>query len=134
MRKIISKEFRITNFWWKEKNKIPLDEINSFDYIFFWHVIFPHQIMKKFKDKKIIWAPMYDALNFRNSFFKLIFWKQISNLGIKVLKFSDKITESIGKEKIDSLKLNYFIKPNLNLPIKKQKNKYFFLESRKNPS
>ena len=24
MRKIISKEFRITNFWWKEKNKIPL--------------------------------------------------------------------------------------------------------------
>jgi len=30
MRKIISKEFRITNFWWKEKNKIPLDEINSF--------------------------------------------------------------------------------------------------------
>jgi len=90
--------------------------------------------MKKFKNKKIIWAPMYDALNFRNSFFKLIFWKQISNLGIKVLKFSDKITESIGKEEIDSLKLNYFIKPNLNLPIKKQKNKYFFLESRKNPS
>ena len=86
--------------------------------------------MKKFKNKKIIWAPMYDALNFRNSFFKLIFWKQISNLGIKVLKFSDKITESIGKEKIDSLKLNYFIKPNLNLPIKKQKKINIFFWNR----
>ena len=27
-------------------------------------------------------------------------------------KFSDKISQSIGTEEIDSLKLNYFIKPN----------------------
>ena len=63
---------------------------------------------------------MYDALNFKNSFFKSIFWKQISNLGIKVLKFSDKITESIEKEDVDSLKLNYFIKPNFHSLIEKQ--------------
>ena len=62
--------------------------------------MFPHQILRKLKKKKIMWAPMYDALNFRNFFFKSIFWKQIANLGVKVLKFSDKITESIGKEDI----------------------------------
>ena len=82
--------------------------------------MFPHQIMKKFIGKKIMWAPMYDALNFRNSFFKSIFWKQITNLGIKVLKFSDKIAESIGKEEVDSLRLNYFIKPNFSSSINQQ--------------
>ena len=57
---------------------------------------------------------------FKNSFFKSIFWKQITNLGIKVLKFSDKITESIGKEEVDSLKLNYFIKPNFSSSTNQQ--------------
>ena len=64
---------------------------------------------------------MYDALNFRNFFFKSIFWKQISNLGIKVLEFSNKITQSIGTEEIDSLKLNYFIKQNFPSSIDLQK-------------
>ena len=120
LREIFSEEFEITDFWWKPKDKIPLNEINKFEYIFFFHVMFPHQIMKKLVKKKIMWAPMYDALNFRNSFFKSIFWKQISNLGIKVLEFSDKITQSIGTEEIDCLKLNYFIKPNFSSFIDQQ--------------
>ena len=85
LREIFLEKFEITDFWWKEKEKIPLDELNKFDYIFFFHVMFPHQIMRKLKNKKLMWAPMYDAFNFRNSFFKSIYWKQISNLGIKVL-------------------------------------------------
>jgi len=120
LREILSEEFEITDFWWKPNNKIPLNEINKFEYIFFFHVMFPHQIMKKLEKKKIMWAPMYDALNFRNSFLKSIFWKQISNLGIKVLKFSDKITQSIGIEEIDSLRLNYFIKSNFFSSIDQQ--------------
>ena len=119
LREILSEEFEITDFWWKEKEKIPFNEINNFRYIFFFHVFFPYQIMRKFKDKKIMWAPMYDALNFRSSFFKSIFWKQMSRLGIKVLKFSSKITESIGKETIASLNLNYFLKPEFNSEIDK---------------
>ena len=110
LREIFLEKFEITDFWWKEKKKIPLDELNNFDYIFFFHVMFPHQILRRLKNKKLMWAPMYDALNFRNSFFRSIFWKQISNLGIKVLKFSDKISDNINNEKIDSLKLNYYFK------------------------
>ena len=68
LRGIFSEEFEITDFWWKPNNKIPLNEINKFEYIFFFHVMFPHQIMKKLGKKKIMWAPMYDALNFRNFF------------------------------------------------------------------
>ena len=120
LREIFLEKFEITDFWWKEKEKIPLDELNKFDYIFFFHVMFPHQIMRKLKNKKLMWAPMYDALNFRNSFFKSIFWKQISNLGIKVLKFSNKINDYIKDEKIDSLKLNYYLKPNIISSFKNQ--------------
>jgi len=115
LREILSEEFEVVNFWWKPNEKIPIKEIDKFDYIFFFHVMFPYQIMKKFKNKKIMWAPMYDALNFRNAFFKSIFWKQMSNLGIKVLKFSNKITESINNLDIESLKLNYFVKPDFTL-------------------
>ena len=130
LREILSEEFEITDFWWKPKDKIPLNEINKFEYIFFFHVMFPHQIMKKLEKKKIMWAPMYDALNFRSSFLKSIFWKQISNLGIKVLEFSDKITQSIGKEEVDTLKLNYFIKPNFCSPIDQQEKLNIFFWDR----
>ena len=77
-----------------------------------------------------MWAPMYDALNFRNNFFKSLYWKQMSNLGVKVLKFSNKITESIGNEKIDSLRLNYFIKPTLKQAINKSKKLNIFFWDR----
>ena len=120
LREIFLEKFEITDFWWKEKKKIPLDELNNFDYIFFFHVMFPHQILRRLKNKKLMWAPMYDALNFRNSFFRSIFWKQISNLGIKVLKFSDKISDNINNEKIDSLKLNYYLEPKIISSLKNQ--------------
>ena len=77
-----------------------------------------------------MWAPMYDALNFRNSFFESLYWKQMSNLGIKVLKFSDKITKSIGNESITSLRLNYFIKPILYNSINKSKKLNIFFWDR----
>jgi len=111
LREILSEKFEITDFWWKEKDNIPLDTLDEFDYIFFFHVMFPYQIMKKLKNKKIMWAPMYDALNFRNNFFRSIFWKQISYLGIKVLAFSKKISKNIENENIKNLNLSYYIEP-----------------------
>ena len=127
LREILSEEFEIVDFWWKPNEKIPMKEIDKFEHMFFFHAMFPYQIMKKFKNKKIMWAPMYDALNFRNSFFQSIFWKQMSSLGIKVLKFSDKITKSIKNEDIESLKLDYFIKPNFTaLDNEKNKMNIFF--------
>ena len=111
LREILNKEYEIVNFWWRPNEIINIKEIDKFDTIFFFHAIFPHQILKKFKNKKIMWAPMYDALNFTNPFFASIFWKQMSNLGIKILMFSDKIKDSLGHEDIKTLKLSYFIKP-----------------------
>ena len=130
LREILSEKFEITDFWWKPKVKIPLDRLNKFEHIFFFHAIFPYQVLKQLKNKKIMWAPMYDALNFRNNFFKSLYWKQMSNLGVKVIKFSNKITESIGNEMIDSLKLNYFIKPTLYQSVNKSKKLNIFFWDR----
>lgn len=114
LRNILSEEFEITNFWWKPRTKFPIDEIQKYDHVFFFHVMFPYQIMKRFKKKRILWAPMYDALIFKNNFEKRIFWRQISLLGIKILEFSKKVSESIGKENIETLKIQYFIKTQKN--------------------
>ena len=35
LRDILSENFEITNFWWKENDNIPLDQLDKFDYIFF---------------------------------------------------------------------------------------------------
>ena len=35
LREILSEEFEITDFWWNPNNKIPLNEISKFEYIFF---------------------------------------------------------------------------------------------------
>ena len=115
LRKILSEEFEIIDFWWKPRMKIPIDRLNKFEHIFFFHAIFPYQVLKKLKNKKIMWAPMYDALNFRNNFFKSIYWKQMSNLGVKILKFSNKIIKykydcflSIIINVFNRLKSNFF--------------------------
>ncbi len=127
LRNIFNDEFEITNFWWKPKSKFEIKKLEEFEYIFFFHVIFPYQVMKKLSDKNILWAPMYDGLIFKNNFEKKIFWRQISLVGIKVLEFSRKISESIDDEKIDILKLRYFIKPNIEYNSQiKNKLKIFF--------
>lgn len=127
LRDILSKEFEITNFWWKPKTKFPIDELQQFDHIFFFHVMFPYQAMKRLIQKKILWAPMYDALIFKNNFERKIFWRQISLLGIKILEFSKKVSESINKENIEILKVQYFIKTEKNDEYKKtNKIKIFF--------
>ena len=120
LREILSEQYEIVDFWWEPRKKFPLDELKSYDYIFFFHIIFPYQLMKKLYGKKMMWAPMYDGLdksgviNFENPILKKIFWQQMSSLGVKILKFSEKITENIGNVKLDTLSLKYYIKPDLS--------------------
>ena len=133
LREILSEEFEIKDFWWKPREKFPLNELKKYDYIFFFHIIFPYQHMKHLSGKNIMWAPMYDGLdkygvvNFTNPIFRKIFWRQMSSLGIKILKFSNKIDESIGTIKLETLSLRYYLKPaSLNLNNNSNKLKIFF--------
>ena len=115
LREIFSEHFIIDDYWWSLSEEIKLIKyLKNYENIFFFQILMPSYDLLKLRDKNLMWAPMYDALNFRNSFFESIFWKQMSSLGIKVLKFSDKIVKSIKNEDIESLKLNYFIKPSFS--------------------
>ncbi len=122
LRDIFSNEFEIVDFWWKPREKFPIDELKKYDHIFFFHIIFPFQFMKKLIGKNITWAPMYDgldkygAVNFTNPLLRKIFWKQMSSIDVKILKFSKKISESIGSININSLELRYYIKPSFSEP------------------
>lgn len=133
LREILSKEFEIIDFWWKPKEIFQLDELKKYENIFFFQVMFPYQLMKKLRGRNIMWAPMYDGLNkhgvvnFTNFFIKKIFWYQMSSLGVKILKFTNKIDESIGDVKLDTLDLKYYVKPDFsNLDISKKKMNIFF--------
>ena len=133
LREILSKEFEIVDFWWKPKEKFPLEELKKYENIFFFQVMFPYQLMKKLNGKKIMWAPMYDGLNkhgvvnFTNSIIKKIFWYQMSSLGVKILKFTNKIDESIGNVKLDTLDLKYYVNPDFsNVDTSKKKLDIFF--------
>jgi glycosyltransferase involved in cell wall biosynthesis len=111
----LSKEFEITNFWWSKYSKIPINEIKKFDNIFFFQVIFPYRIIKKLGKKNIIWAPMYDGLDIKNFFFNWVFWKQIFDINIKILSFSEKIKKFCEKNSIEYLNLQYFDEPKKNI-------------------
>jgi len=133
LREIFSEEYEVIDFWWKPKEKFPLDELKKYENIFFFQVMFPYQLMKKLNGKNIMWAPMYDGLNkysvvnFTNSLIKKIFWYQMSSLGVKVLKFSKKIDEIIGDVDVDSMSLKYYIEPDFtNIDINKKKMDIFF--------
>jgi len=111
----LAKEFEITNFWWSKYSKIPINEIKKFDNIFFFQVIFPYRIIKKLGKKNIVWAPMYDGINIRNNFFNWVFWRQMFDINIKILSFSEKIKSYCNKNSIEYLHLQYFNEPTKNI-------------------
>ncbi len=133
LREIFSEEYEIVDFWWKPKEKFPLKELQKYENIFFFQVMFPYQLMKKLNGKNMMWAPMYDGLNkhgvinFTNNILRKIFWYQMSSLGLKVLKFSNKIDEIIGDVDLDTLNLKYYVKTDFtNLDEDNKKMNIFF--------
>ena len=98
LREIFSEEFEIINFWWKPNEKIPLDEINKFENIFFFHVMFPHQIMKKFSGKKFKFTSSYSS--------KLANKRSINAFINRLIKCLDEIGFLQPKHKRNSMLIN----------------------------
>ena len=72
LRKILKSEFYIDDYWWSFKNKYKLyNDIEHYDYFFFFQSLLPLEDLLKIKTKQIIWAPMYDNLDKSKSFWKL---------------------------------------------------------------
>ncbi len=49
LRKILSEEFEVIDFWWKPNMKIPIDRLNKFEHIFFFSCNFSTSDFEKIK-------------------------------------------------------------------------------------
>ena len=93
--------------------------------IFFFSNFAINSTIKKFKNKNIMWAPMYDSPHFPYGVSDH-FWKIIKYYDIKVLCFSNKLKEQLIKHKIKYLNLKYFKKPKKFTKVLKKLNIFFW--------
>jgi|WetSurMetagenome_2_1015567.scaffolds.fasta_scaffold13489_2 glycosyltransferase involved in cell wall biosynthesis len=116
LRELFADNFIITDYWddyWKNGRRVAIEDLNKHDYVFYFQAINPVKELKKIK-AKIIWAPMYDGID-NNDFY----WKNLSQIPLKVISFSEKISHYCDKFKISNIKIKYFKNPadyNYRLP------------------
>lgn len=123
LRELFSEHFQITDFWddsWNGGKQIEVNELNKYDYVFYFQLINPISDLKKIKSK-IIWAPMYDGINLNDG----LYWKILATFPIKILCFSEKIYDHCVKYGIEAVKVQYYFKPNMDISAKKG-NHFFF--------
>lgn len=122
LRKILKSEFYIDDYWWSFKNKYKLyNDIEHYDYFFFFQSLLPLEDLLKIKTKQIIWAPMYDNLDKSKSF-----WKKIKFLNIKILSFSDPVKKLCERYGCNYLSLKFADKHNFIKSTNKKKVNIFF--------
>ena len=104
LRDIFSRDFIIDDFWWSLNDETKLyDQLKDYENIFFFQTLIPSYDLLKLKDKNLLWAPMYDNLSFKWSY-----WKKISYVEIKLLCFSEKVKLQADKFRCPNIKLKYF--------------------------
>ena len=121
LRKIFEEKFKIKNIWSQNVN---YKNLKNYNYIFLFQSFLKFEDLVKLRDKKIIWAPMYDSLkNFDSNIFKIC--SLFKN--IKILSFSKEIRNICIKNKIKYLDVQYMKKPlKINFKPKKKLNIFFW--------
>lgn len=124
-KELLAPHFEISNFWDKTSQKGPridTDTINKHNYVVFWQRLNPIAELEKIT-AKMMWVPMFDSISF-----DYLFWKNLSFLPIKVLCFSKVIYRQCQKFGIESIYVQYFIKPEWNekYPPDREKNLFFW--------
>jgi hypothetical protein len=123
LKDILEKKFNVSIFWddyWKGGEPLPVQEINKYDYVFFFQTLLPFFKLKQIK-AKIIWVPMFDGDSLSG-----MYWYCLSSIPIKIISFSEYLHEKCLKYNIDSLPLKYYLPPAFNNDIPKTGRHYFF--------
>ena len=124
LREIFKSKFEIKNYW-IGKEIIFKKELFNYKNIFFFQILPSTNQLKKFKNKNIMWAPMYDSPHFPYGFSDH-FWRIIKYYDIKVLCFSNRLKKQLIKHKIKHLSLKYFKKPKIFNNVIKKLNIFFW--------
>lgn len=124
LRKILKKNFIINDCWVDKGLKFNRD-IFRYDNIFFHQIFPPLKILKKLKNKNIIWSPMYDS-PLHPTGYSWLLWQIVKFYNVKILSFSDAITKQISNKNIKYFNIRYFEKSK-QIKIKNDKKiKIFF--------
>lgn len=108
LRELFSEHFEVANIWdnsWENGTGIDIDEINKYEYVFFFQVISPLKILRKLRSK-IVWAPMYDGEKFND-----LYWKNIASFPIKVICFSNRLHTHCKKYGVEAIHVQYYFNP-----------------------
>ena len=122
LREILNEEYELHNYWWTFSNRSKLiNSLVNYDDIFFHQSLIPFYDLQKIRNKNLMWSPMYDNLPMNWTY-----WKKISDLKIKILSFSKKISSQCLKYDCLKINLKYFKKPKKVEIINKKKVNIFF--------
>ena len=124
LRKILKEKF-IVNDCWIDKSLEFKSDIFQYENIFFHQIFPPLKILRKLKNKNIIWSPMYDSPLYPIGYSWLL-WRIIKFYNIKIISFSDAITKQIYYTNIKCFKLKYYEKSKQLKNKKNKKIKIFF--------
>lgn len=111
LRDILRPYVRITDYWdetWRKGEPVSLEELNQHDYVFYFQVLHEPRQLQAIRGR-IVWAPMYDAV----AGLITCYWKALSNAGLRVIAFSEKIKLLCDRNKIPAIALKYYPDPDL---------------------
>lgn len=109
LRDILRPYLRITDYWdesWRNGEPIPIQELKQYDYVFYFQVLHQPRQLQAIQGQ-IIWAPMYDGAGALLG----CYWKALSNAGVRVIAFSEKIGRLCDRNGIPSIAVKYYPDP-----------------------
>ena len=109
MMKILSEHFEVTRYWddyYLTRKNVPLEELNKYEYVFFWQTLNSIDELKKITGK-IIWVPLSDGYPDEFNLWKLL----ASDVPMKILSFSKKMTSVCERFGIPALTVKYYLNP-----------------------
>lgn len=119
LRDVFKNDFLIEDFWVNKDLKFSKNILLHQNFFFF-QILPPIKILEKIKNKNIMWAPMYDSPHHPIGFSPLL-WKIVNQYNIKVLSFSQNLTDLMFKSKVNFINLKYY--KNSTIVKKKPKKK-----------
>src|SRR5271156_318373 len=109
LRDILRPYVRITDYWdetWRQGEPIHPEELKPYDYVFYFQVLHEPRQLQAIQGQ-IIWAPMYDGA----AGLVGCYWKALSNAGLKVIAFSEKMKLLCDQNEIPSISVKYYPDP-----------------------
>jgi len=112
IKELLSETFDLTYYYdesWIGGKKVNIDTLknSNYEYIFYWQVIHDVRELKKLKNKKIIWFPMWDEVVGMST----TGWLLFRTIPIKIVCFSKTLYDKLKNLEFNCRYFQYFMNP-----------------------